>query len=129
MAAAVVDLPMIALLLLAALQAGTGTVFSRFDVANPDPRLACAPSRVIDDRSFVVAHPSLPCRSRVWLYNPRTGRATVGVVMDRGPVHALVDMSPATAHALRHNGMERVIIVPLPTVEKHTRKRSTEPVT
>jgi rare lipoprotein A (peptidoglycan hydrolase) len=113
---------MIALLLLAALQVGTGTVFSRIDAANPDPRLACS-GRVIDDRSFVVAHNILPCHSRVWLYNPRTGRSTVATVMDRGPLHAKVDMSPATARALRHNGKERVVIVPLPTVEKRTRHR------
>ena len=114
---------MIALLLLSVLQSGTGTVFSRVDAANPDPRLACDPTRVLDDRSFVVAHNTLPCHSRVWLYNPRTGRSTVATVMDRGPLHAKVDMSPATARALRHNGKERVVIVPLPTVEKRTRHR------
>jgi rare lipoprotein A (peptidoglycan hydrolase) len=97
-------------------QLGMGTVFgsSRWDKANPHSGMACN-HREIDDRSLVVAHNTLPCRSRVWVYNPRTGRSAIALVMDRGPRHAMVDLSKAVAKKLRHNGMESVLLVPLPS--------------
>lgn len=97
-------------------QTGLGTVFgsSHRDRHNPNSHLACARRQELDERTLVVAHNTLPCRSQVWLFNPRTGRSTVARVMDRGPRHALIDMSPAVATALAHNGKEPVLLVPLP---------------
>ncbi len=99
-------------------QLGMGTVFgsSRWDASNPHSRLACS-HREIDDRTLVVAHNTLPCRTRVWVYNPRTGRSAIAMVMDRGPRHALIDLSKAVAKRLRHNGRENVLVVPLPAPE------------
>lgn len=37
-----------------------------------------------------IAHRSLPCGTRVLLYNPRTGKSTTAVVVDRGPYGAMV---------------------------------------
>jgi rare lipoprotein A (peptidoglycan hydrolase) len=94
---------------------GTGTVFgsSHRDRHNPNSRLACSHEE-LDESASVVAHNTLPCRSQVLLFNPRTGRSTVATVMDRGPRHALIDMSPAVAAALSLNGKEPVLVVPLP---------------
>jgi rare lipoprotein A len=96
-------------------QMGLGTVFgsSKWDPANPNSRLACN-HREIDDKALVVAHNTLPCHTPVWIFNPRTGRSTLARVEDRGPRHALLDMSRAVARKLRHNGFERVLVVPIP---------------
>jgi rare lipoprotein A (peptidoglycan hydrolase) len=95
-------------------QLGLGTVFgsSRWDPHNPNSHLACT-HREIDDKALVVAHNTLPCRAKVWVMNPRTGRSVLAQVMDRGPRHALVDMSRAVARKIRHNGREPVLLVPM----------------
>lgn len=102
--------------LLGGSQFGLGTVFghSSWDPNNPNPYLACYQHRVIDDRDLIVAHPTLPCGSRVWVYNPRTGHSVVALVADRGPRHAAVDLSTAVAKRIGHNGKEPVLLVPLP---------------
>ena len=93
---------------------GIATTFtSENDPGNPDPRLYCT-GKVLRDRDKVVAHPTLECGSKVFLYAPRTGRSVVATVADRGPRHALVDLSLGTARALRANGWEKVIMLPLP---------------
>ena len=95
--------------------AGTGTIFgsSRWDRSNPHSRLACY-HREISDRDLVVAHNTLPCGSRVWIFNPRTGKSVVASVGDRGPKHAYVDMSREVAARIAHNGRELVYLVALP---------------
>ncbi|MSP59125.1 MAG: hypothetical protein EXR72_02090 [Myxococcales bacterium] len=111
---------MVKLILLLSLMAtgktGIGTVFgsSTWDAHNPHSNLACM-HREIDDRELVVAHNTLPCHSLVWIYNLRTGRSVVATVGDRGPRRAMIDMSPAVARRIGHNGMERVLMVPLPS--------------
>ena len=101
--------------LLAAGHTGTSTIFgsSRWDRNNPHSRLACY-HREISDRDMLVAHNTLACGTRVWLFNPRTGRSTVAVVGDRGPLHAYVDLSRAVAGRLAHNGKEPILLVKLP---------------
>ncbi len=109
-------LKLLALLsLLAQGQTGLGTVFgsSHRDPHNPNSHLACTHEE-LDEGTLVVAHNALPCWTQVWLYNPRTGKGTVATVLDRGPRHALIDMTPAVAAAIGHNGKETVLIVPLP---------------
>ncbi len=90
------------------------TFYPDGDPWNPDPGLACMHGRILTHRDVVVAHPTLPCRSRVWIYNLRTNRSTVAVVADRGPRRALVDLGPATAKLLRANGYEQVVLIPIP---------------
>lgn len=92
---------------------GLGTVFHAYgDSGNPDSRLACT-GRDLVDSDRIVAHPTLPCGSRVFLYNPRTQKATIAKVQDRGPRHAMVDLSIGTAKALDHNGKELVVMIPI----------------
>jgi rare lipoprotein A (peptidoglycan hydrolase) len=71
-------------------------------------------NKLLDDKKdVIVAHKSLPCGSKVFLYNLRTKRHVVAKVADRGPRHAAIDLSPRTAQILRANGMEKVMIIPL----------------
>lgn len=90
---------------------GIGTIFSAVDKFNPNPELACLHRPLDDARDLVVAHPTLPCRSRVWLYNPRTRRGVVARVGDRGPHAAMIDLAPRTARALRANGKEMLFMM------------------
>lgn len=99
--------------LAAAAQVGLATNFAPTgDPQNPEPHAACL-HRDLTTRDVVVAHPHLPCLSRVLIYCPRTGRSVVARVGDRGPRHAAIDLAPATARALRANGWETVLFVPL----------------
>ncbi len=71
----------------------------------------------LDEEQLGIAHRTLPCGAHVLVYAPRTGRATIATVTDRGPfgINARgVDLAPATAKALRANGMEPVLIVRVP---------------
>lgn len=102
-----------AMVLLTHFHFGIATTFKPVDDPwNPDPHLACY-GRDLRNSDVVVAHPTLPCRSRVFLYNARTHRSVVARVGDRGPRHAMVDLAPATARALRANGYEQVVMVPV----------------
>lgn len=94
-------------------QLGIATNFApEGDPWNPQPHAACL-HRDLRDTDLVVAHPTLPCRSRVFLYNIRNQRSVVARVGDRGPRHAMVDLAPATARALRANGWEVVLMIPI----------------
>lgn len=98
------------LALLATVKAGIATTFyPDGDPWNPSPHAACL-HRDLRNDDVVVAHPSLPCRSRVFLWAPRTRRGVWARVGDRGPRHAMVDLAPATARALRANGWEPVLM-------------------
>lgn len=78
---------------------------------------------------LVCAHRTLPCGTVVLLHNPRTDRVALCTVEDRGPYGAIlpsgrwgvkirkrqpgvwrgvIDLSPAVARALGHNGFERI---------------------
>lgn len=100
-------------LILSSVKAGVATSFQpRGDPQNPEPYAACL-HRDLRNTDLVVAHPTLPCLSRVWIFAPRTGRSVIARVGDRGPRHAMVDLAPATARALRANGWEHVLMVPM----------------
>jgi rare lipoprotein A (peptidoglycan hydrolase) len=94
-------------------------------------RLSCTNKRMLPGQ-LVCAHRTLPCGSVVVLENPRNGQLALCQVLDRGPFGAilpdggwgvkirrsepgawrgLIDLSPAVAKALGHNGRERVRIV------------------
>lgn len=93
-------------------QVGYATNFSADDAYNPVAYAACL-HRDLRDTDAVIAHPTLPCNSRVFIYSMRTGRSVIAHVGDRGPRHAALDLAPAITHALRANGMERVLFVPM----------------
>ena len=106
-----------AMTLFAGARVGIGTVFgsSSWDRHNPHDVLACyRPRRIDDSRDRVVAHRTLPCRSRVLVCALRSGRCVEATVGDRGPRRALVDLSRLVADAIGHNGRESVLLVPLP---------------
>lgn len=90
---------------------GTATTFwSQGDPANPNPLNYCS-NRPLRDQDLVVAHPTLPCRSKVLLYNIRTRLWAVATVMDRGPRHALIDISKGVEKLIKSNGYEKVIMM------------------
>lgn len=100
------------LLLAISAQWGMATNFSHEnDPWNPVAYAACL-RRDLRETDVVIAHPKLPCKSRVWIYVPRTGRSVVARVGDRGPRRAAIDLAPATTKLLKANGMEFVIFVP-----------------
>ncbi len=82
------------------------------DPFNPVAYAACL-HRDLRDTDLVVAHPTLPCNSRVYIYNVRNKKSVIARVGDRGPRHALIDLAPATTKALKANGWEKVVMVPL----------------
>ena len=105
------------------------TIFSgKNDPSNPNPHLACirVPGKkhhkILDDKTdMVVAHRTLPCRTRVLIHNPRTSRSTIAIVGDRmgyhrrkdGSFFSELDLAPAVARAVRSNGFEKMLIVAL----------------
>jgi hypothetical protein len=83
----------------------------------------------IQPNQLVCAHRTLPCGTTLILENPRTGQFALCEVLDRGPFGAILptgewgvkihksepgdwrgilDLSPAVAEALGHNGRERI---------------------
>ena len=103
----------LSLRLLTTAKFGVATNFSSVDPANPDPYAACL-HRDLRDSDMVVAHRTLPCNSKVWIYAPRTRRSVVARVGDRGPRRALLDLNVAVTKALKANGKEAVVMVALP---------------
>ena len=92
--------------------------------------LSCTHQR-LQPGQLVCAHRTLPCGTTLILENPRTGRFALCEVLDRGPfgailpsgqwgmkIHAsqpgdwrgVLDLAPAVAEALGHNGRERIRI-------------------
>lgn len=101
------------LALITAAKIGIATTFyPEGDPWNPSAHAACL-HRDLRDDDVVVAHPTLPCLSRVFLWAPRTRRGVWARVGDRGPRHALVDLAPAVARALHANGWELVLLIPV----------------
>ena len=96
------------------LQFGIATIFwEHTDKYNPVAYGACL-KRDLRDSDFVVAHKTLPCKSKVFIYNIRTGRSAIARVGDRGPRKAAIDLHKVVAERLKLNGKEHVIFFPLP---------------
>ena len=96
---------------------GLGTNFAPTgDPWNPSPWAACL-HRDLTDRDLVIAHPTLPCGSRVLLVNLRNRRWCIARVGDRGPRHAMVDLAPAVTRWLRADGWEQLLMIPLDGVK------------
>ena len=99
------------LILLGRVWFGTATTFSSHDVWNPNHRLACISRDLNDERDVAIAHPTLPCGSKVIVCLLRNGRCAAARVLDRGPRRALLDLTPALAKKLKFNGMEPAMLV------------------
>lgn len=82
------------------------------DPFNPDAHAACL-HRDLRNTDVGLAHPTLPCNSKVFVYNKRTKRSAVVRVVDRGPRNAAIDLAPAAARLLHANGWEQVVFIPL----------------
>ncbi len=97
---------------------GNSTVFSENDRFNPNPNLACL-HRPLKKGESALAHRTLPCGTKVMIYNPRTNLSTYSVVKDRGPYGrrpngkytSELDMTPTVAKAIGHNGMESILFI------------------
>src|SRR6185436_4807398 len=93
------------LLLIMTARVGIATNFSPTnDPWNPDPHAACL-HRDLKETDMIIAHPTLPCKARVWIYNLRTHKSVVARVGDRGPRKAMIDLNIPVTKALKANGM------------------------
>lgn len=97
---------------------GNSTTFSETDRFNPNPNLACL-HRPLKKGESALAHRTLPCGTRVMIYNLRTQQSTYSIVKDRGPYgkypsgryKSELDMTPRVAKEIGHNGMEKVLFI------------------
>lgn len=112
------------------LNIGLATQFARpeHDPANPSAFLACLRRDLNEKADVVIAHQTLPCGQKVVVCVVRSGKCVTAVVGDRGPVHAMVDLAPATAKLLEFSGSERVVISTwLTSIELRRAKRVRKP--
>jgi hypothetical protein len=107
---------------------GVSTIFGQSGDALAGDHLYCT-GKKLEPTQLACAHRTLPCGTVLMLENPRTGRFAMCEVLDRGPFGAkletgewgfkirqsdpgewrgIVDLSPAVAEALDHNGRERI---------------------
>ncbi len=101
-------------------EAGTAYQFSaQNDPQNPVANAACLKRDMVDSRDFIVAHRTLPCKSKVLIVNRDNGRHAVATVGDRGPYgknrkgkfRGVVDLSPLVDRALKAKGTANVYVV------------------
>lgn len=107
---------------------GLATIFGQAGDMLAGDHLYCT-GKKLEPTQLACAHRTLPCGTVLMLENPRTGRFAVCEVLDRGPFGAnlesgewgfkirrsdpgtwrgIVDLAPAVAEALDHNGRERI---------------------
>ncbi|MEO6951705.1 MAG: septal ring lytic transglycosylase RlpA family protein [Polyangia bacterium] len=107
---------------------GMATIFGDPGDLLAGGHLYCTGKKLEPDQ-LACAHRTLPCGTVLVLENPRTGRFATCEVLDRGPFGAMldsgdwgfkirqsdpgtwrgiVDLAPAVAAALDHNGRERI---------------------
>lgn len=100
--------------ILFAIHLGIATNFAGHDdPGNPCPYAPCI-HRDLRDSDLGVAHKTLPCLTKVFIYNPRTGRSIIAKVIDRGPKIADFDLNIAVTRKLRANGAEPIIWMVVP---------------
>lgn len=73
-------------------------------------RTACGAR--FDPTKLTIAHPTLPCGTRVRITNPANGRSVEATVLDRGPFTGgrIADLSRAAARALGMGGRGMMVI-------------------
>jgi hypothetical protein len=106
----------------------TSTVFGYEDDPQKGGKAYCIHRNLRPD-DVGVAHRTLPCGTQLAIYNPRTGKMTTAVVVDRGPYGAVhkgewvlkrtrrdpgrwrgcLDLTEGAARLLGHNGYEKVV--------------------
>ena len=106
---------------------GNASIFGMPGDAMMGGNLACL-HRLPKSKDLGVAHRTLECGTKVVVSNPRTHKWVAATVYDHGPYGAIynghwvlkrkntdpgkyrgeVDLLPATAKALHHNGFEKV---------------------
>lgn len=107
---------------------GLSTIFGSKGDKWAGGTLACSPRKIVGDQ-HVCAHRTLPCGTLLALENPRNGKRSWCLVMDRGPYGALdengewfvktdpdepgkyrgvLDISPASAKLMEHNGFQKI---------------------
>jgi hypothetical protein len=84
--------------------------------------------RKVNSEDIGVAHRTLPLGHKIVVQNPKTGKIAIATVIDRGPYGAIydgewvskrtkddpgewrgcLDLTPALAKAIGHNGFQRV---------------------
>ena len=105
------------------IHSGMSTQFSRYDSFNPNPKLACT-GEVINDKSLVVAHRTLPCGTIVRVCNKDITKCIDARVLDRGPYgckkkkddlceeyRSELDLSFAVGKSINHSGFEEIIFL------------------
>jgi len=112
-------------------QYGTGYMFKAHgDKFNPRPYAACLHRDMDDERDAIVAHRTLPCRSKVIVFNLRNSKWTVATVGDRGPYgkypdgtyKGVVDMSPIINRRIQAKGKAPVVLIPLGKKAPHGKR-------
>lgn len=93
------------------------------DPWNPVPYAACLKRDLNDKKDIVIAHRTLPCKSKVLLHSVDTGRSVIAIVGDRGPYgknkkgyRGIVDMAPQVDKQLKTRGESYVILIPLSNI-------------
>lgn len=93
------------------------------DPSNPDPTASCLHRPMKDDKDVLIAHRTLPCKSKVLILNLDNGRTTLAIVGDRGPYgkhkkgrlkgryKGAVDLSPALNRKLKAKGEANVLVL------------------
>ncbi len=108
---------------------GMSTIFGQSDDKTAGGKLACQPTEIVGD-SYVCASRDLACGTVLILQNPKNDRISYCVVRDKGPWGATLpdgswalkrrfsdpgvwrgslDISPASAKLMHHNGMQRIV--------------------
>lgn len=72
-------------------QEGVASVFG-FDLKDSSGPARCTGRAVDPESEMGIAHRSLPCGTRVYVVNPRTGRRAYAKVIDRGPYGAAASL-------------------------------------
>lgn len=106
-------------LLFSGIEAGVAFTFSAAEGApnNPVSWSPCLRRDLNDQKDFIVAHRTLPCKSKVYIYNLDNGRGVVATIGDRGPYgktngkyRGIIDMAPLVNKALKAKGRANVLL-------------------
>lgn len=105
-------------------EVGMGYTFSAVgDPTNANPWAACLHRNMDDSRDRIIAHRTLPCGSKVIVYNLDNGRSIRTTIGERGPYgrrkvkgrpyRGAIDMSPLVNRDLRAGGEAHILLIGL----------------